>query len=551
MNRLVAAALQSGVIEQRAVRGAQKGAKTMTPYEIAAEIADQLRRAGYHAVFTGGWVRDMLFARKLGKQVSAKDIDIATNATPAQIAAVFPDQGDAPVGKAFGVMLIKRHGITFEVATFRQDGQYGDGRRPDQVTLVTTDDLEEALRIDGSRRDFTMNALYFDPHTQKVYNLFGGQEDIEAGVLRAVGDPFQRFMEDRLRMLRAIRFAASKNLKLDERLRQALIAHAGILLPGEVTAWERIAIEVTKTFCSRHPGYGLRLLRETGLLAQVMPEYLPTWTALGVQTPVWHPEGDTFTHICMVMDANADAAEEFGLTISPALGLGVALHDIAKPQTLDFEPKWIGAIVRRIPRLAYVITGMPLCIARWVHITSYGHAEVGAETARKICARFKLSTEITERVVTIVAEHMIMHDLGNPGVSDKRLFKLFRRPEALDLIAMQHADSMGTGLPLAARQQHSHRQFFLSKMAQMQNRDPHTRLDATAIVNGDHLRRELGLKPSALFGVVLEHAFEAQIEGEFTDVDHGLEWVRSHLTALTALVPPPKVRDGQKQKRCC
>jgi poly(A) polymerase len=496
-------------------------------HKVARQIALQLQDAGYLAVLVGGCERDEAFNEIHGTTVEPKDFDVATNATPEQVAQVFGNQGKEPVGKTFGVMIVKREGINTEVATFREDGQYSDGRRPGSVGLVTTSNLEEALRIDGSRRDFTVNAMCRDPRTDRRYDLFGGMDDIRARVLRAVGDPGTRFVEDRLRMLRAVRFAAKYDMKLDETLRSALLAHATMLLPGDVTPWERVATELLKTLSSHHPGYGLTLLKELGLLELILPEMVPMWGPKGEQSSRWHPEGNAWVHTLMVCDAHAETGDE----TSEALGLALALHDIAKPDTQKFETVTVDGV-------------------ETVHISNHGHAEVGAEKARVICNRLRLPSEVTNRVVTIVAEHMLMHDLGKPGVLDKTLFRLFRRPEAMDLIAMQHADSIGNGLPLDERLRNSHKAFFLGKMEQMKSLPAARRLDASGLVTSDHLFA-LGLKPGPIFSIVLDNAFDAQIEGTFSDADAGVAWVRDNLARLEAMVPPFVPRSKRQKRHCC
>ncbi|HEY9774664.1 MAG TPA: CCA tRNA nucleotidyltransferase [Planktothrix sp.] len=500
--------------------------------KAATEIALALQKAGYLAVFTGGCERDAVLGEMRGMHIEPKDIDIATNATPEQIAAVFPDQNAEPVGKTFGVMIINRHGINTDVATFRKDGQYGDGRRPDSVELVTTNNLEEALRMDGSRRDFTFNALYFDPATNQRYDLFGGVDDLHAGIVRAIGDPVERFMEDRLRMLRAIRFAAKYGMTLDDSLLSALKTYSSLLHPGETTKWERIGDELVKMLVTDNPGYALTLLRQNGLLKEILPELVPTWGPKGAQSADWHPEGDTWTHILMVVDANAAAKKEQGEKTSPELGLALLLHDIAKPATQTFETNTVDGV-------------------ETVKIRNHGHAEVGAEMAREICVKLKRSSEFTNLVVAIVAAHMHMHDWGKPGTSRKVLFRLFMRPEVRELIAMQHADAMGTGLPLEERQRNSHRNFYLAKMEEMRNLPQKTQcLNAGALVTSDNLFA-MGFRPGPIFSVVLRESFDAQIEGVFTDTESGVEWVRTNLERLETLIPPPKIRGKREKKDCC
>lgn len=461
--------------------------------EIAMAVVRQLKEHGYFAVFAGGCVRD----RFLGLQ--PKDFDVATNATPEEIKQIFKDDTCLLVGEAFGIIMVVREGEQIEIATFRGDGQYSDDRRPDSVILLSGLDPLEALKRDAERRDLTINAMFEDPTTGEIFDFFGGQDDIKNRIIRAVGDAAQRIAEDRLRMMRVARFAAKLGFQVDPTLMAALKTYAPTLRPG--VAFERIAVELEGILLSKDPVVGLQILMDTGLMAQFLPEMLDMVGENAMGDPIWHPEGLAWVHTLMVIAVAAMEPEK-----SFEFMLGVLLHDIAKPCTMATRVEMVGGV-------------------EVVRVSNRGHAEVGSEMAKVICRRLKLSNEQTHRVSEIVRMHMQMHDYNNPAISRKKLVKLMSRPDIMDLIKMQHADSMGTGRSLADREADSHREYYLNLLEEMRNDpNPTMRPNAPQLLDGKMLIAR-GFKPGPIFRVIKEAGFEAQAMGEFTDAAGAEAWL--------------------------
>lgn len=460
---------------------------------IGKAVVRQLKNNGKFAVFAGGCVRDRILRKK------PKDYDVATNATPEQIKEIFKDDTCLLVGEAFGIIIVVREGVQIEIATFRGDGQYSDDRRPDSVILLNELDPMEALKRDAERRDLTINAMFEDPFTGEIFDFFGGRQDLKDRIIRAVGDPAQRIAEDRLRMMRVARFAAKLGFTVDPALTAALKTYAPTLRPG--VAYERIAAELEGILLSKAPGVGLQILMDTGLMAQVVPEMLDMVGDKAMGDPIWHPEGNAWVHTLMVIAAAALEAEK-----SFEFMLGVFLHDIAKPRTMTTRVE--------------VIDGVEV-----VRVSNKGHAEVGCEMAKVICRRLKLSNEQTHRVSEIVRLHMQMHDYNDPTIRRSKVVKLMSRPDIMDLIKMQHADSMGTGRTLAERQASSHREYYLGLLEQMRNDPtPTMRPDAAQLVDGKMIISR-GFKPGPIFRVIKEQGFEAQANGDFTDEAGAEKWL--------------------------
>src|SRR5580700_6061540 len=311
-----------------------------------------LRGAGYQALLAGGCVRDLLLRR------SPVDYDVASDATPEQVMALFPDA--LAVGAQFGVVVILREGFKVEVATFRADVGYSDGRRPDQV--IYTRSAEE----DVKRRDFTINGLLMRPENGDVLDFVGGQADLKAGVIRAIGEPDRRFAEDKLRLMRAVRFAARFGFAIEPETLAAIRRHA-----HEITiavSAERLRDELTKLLTEGAARRGFELLDQTGLLAVVLPEVA---AMKGVeQPPQYHPEGDVWTHTLMLL-------EGLPPTSTPTLAWAVLLHDVGKPPTFASAEQ----------------TGD--------RIRFDGHAEIGARMAVEICRRLRFSTDDTRQIESL------------------------------------------------------------------------------------------------------------------------------------------------------
>ena len=347
-----------------------------TPLSTAAfKVVRRLAGAGHQALLAGGCVRDALLSRPL------KDIDIATSALPEQVEALFAGETYA-VGRAFGVIVVKQDGYVFEVATFRSDGEYRDGRHPASIRYADA-------AADARRRDFTINGLFFDPASREVLDFVGGREDLGNRLVRAIGDPEARFAEDRLRMLRMIRFAAVLEFAIDPATARAAASCADGL--RQVSA-ERIAQEFTRMLVeSPRPSVALEWLDRLGLLRQFLPEVA---TLRGVpQPPEFHPEGDVWTHTLMMLDrmpSDRDAR----------LAYGVLLHDIGKAQTTCVRKDRQGQAVIRSPN----------------------HVAVGAVIAHDILIRLKQPATLRDAVEALVRRHMTFSELPRMRPATLRRF---------------------------------------------------------------------------------------------------------------------------------
>ncbi|HEC62954.1 MAG TPA: CCA tRNA nucleotidyltransferase, partial [Candidatus Acetothermia bacterium] len=344
--------------------------KLLAAHPFLKEILGRLLAAGHQAVIVGGAVRDLLLGLRQGEMVIPQEVDVATSATPLEMKEIFRDRPVLEVGEAFGVVVIVApDGRQYEVATFRAERGYSDGRRPDQVAWTT---LEEDLK----RRDFTVNGLAARPDGE-VIDLVGGVADLEREVIRTIGDPNARFAEDYLRMLRAVRFACQLGFEIEGETRAAIRAHAGKI--GKIS-WERIREELIKILASPRAAAGLRLLDELELL----PEILPEISALkGVPQPQeYHPEGDVFTHTLLALEV-ADA-----LCFSYLVKLGLLFHDVGKPPAL----------------------------ARAQGQHAGGHERLGEETTRKALGRLRFSNRENDWVCTLVREHMRVGRLAEMGL---------------------------------------------------------------------------------------------------------------------------------------
>jgi len=310
---------------------------------LAIAVVKQLRGHGHKVYLVGGCVRDRLLRTR------PKDFDIATDASPSQLANYFP--GAQLVGAHFGVVLVRDGVAQVEVATFRSDGAYSDGRRPDQVRF------ESEPSLDAQRRDFTINALMEDPISGEILDYVGGRADLTSKTVRAIGDATRRFEEDHLRMLRAVRFAARLGFTIEEKTRQAITQRAKFV---RTVSAERVRDELARILTEGGASRGIQLLDELGLLALLLPEVKAFQRV--EQPPEFHPEGDVWTHVLLMLEKMGSA--------SSSLALGVLLHDVGKPRTF-----------RRADRIRFD-----------------GHAEVGAEMATEILQRFRFSKDEVEQM---------------------------------------------------------------------------------------------------------------------------------------------------------
>jgi poly(A) polymerase len=443
------------------------------PKGAAISIIETLRQRGFAAFLAGGGVRDMLLGRE------PKDYDVATSATPSQVMEVFPET--YAVGAQFGVVLVPEapHTVTaesqpnrraVEVATFRSDHGYSDGRRPDEVRFATDP------RDDVARRDFTINGMMLDPITGEVLDYVGGRGDLEAGVIRAIGDPGQRFGEDKLRMLRAVRFAARFEYSIEPHTLTAVQKMAADI---KAVSRERVRDELTRMLTDGHPKRAFQLLDESGLLPEVLPEIAAT---KGVEQPAeYHPEGDVFIHTLL-------ALENMPQPCPPELAWGTLLHDVGKPATF-----------RRAPD----------------RIRFDGHVDVGVSIAREICQRLRFSGDDTEQVIALVENHM---RFGHVHRMKESTLKRFFRLEKFDQhLALHRADCLG-----------SHRSLEVYDFLQAKLRElPAQQITPQPLATGDDLIRA-GYKPGPRFREILNAVEDAQLEGRIFSPEDAMEFVRVH-----------------------
>jgi poly(A) polymerase len=333
----------------------------MTPRELAEKICRVLREAGHNAYLAGGCVRDLLLGRE------PADYDVATDATPDRVQSFFPNS--LAVGAQFGVIVVVEDSTEVEVATFRFDVGYSDGRDPDRVVY------SRAPRDDVQRRDFTINGLLMDPVTGKVLDFVGGREDLRAGLVRAIGVPDERFAEDKLRMVRAVRFAARFGYAIEPATFAAIRKRAPEV---RQTSPERLREELTKILTEGAARRGFELLDEAGLLEALLPEVAKM---KGVeQPPEFHPEGDVWIHTRLML-------ERLPAGVAATLAWGVLLHDVGKPATFT-PPREPGDRIRFDQ-----------------------HVEVGIRMAEDICRRLRFSGDATEQVAALVANHLRFKDV--------------------------------------------------------------------------------------------------------------------------------------------
>jgi poly(A) polymerase len=423
----------------------------MTPREQAARrICARLREAGYRALFAGGCVRDRLLG------LTPQDFDIATSAPPTEVARLFHKH--FTVGAAFGTILVVEHEGHFEVTTFRADGPYEDGRHPTHVTFGDEHD-------DAARRDFTINAMFFDPETDTILDYAGGQADMAQRILRTVGDPKARFAEDYLRMLRAVRFAARLDYTIDPDTLAAIQAlREGI---HRISA-ERIRDELVKMLTEGHAKRAFELLDTTGLLAEILPEVN---AMKGVeQPPEYHPEGDVFVHTLLLLE-HLDTLPQR----TPTLAMAALLHDVGKPVTQTFEDR-----------------------IRFNH-----HDRIGAQMTQAICQRLRFSNEQTERIVWLVDQHMRYGVL--PDMRESKRKRFVRTPGFEELAQLHRLDCR------ASHADESIADTVDAYIAAL----PADAIHPTPLLTGTDLIA-LGYPPGPAFKEILHTLEDAQLEGALT-----------------------------------
>ncbi len=459
----------------------------MKPSAVA--IVRELRQAGFAAYFVGGCVRDQVMGQE------PKDYDIATSARPEQVMRLFPQT--VPVGAQFGVVLVILEGRKYEVATFRSDGAYHDGRRPEDVTYT------DEARLDVLRRDFTMNGLLYDPLAGEVLDYVGGQSDIGKGLLRSIGDPVRRFGEDKLRMMRAVRFAARFQFSLEQQTLDAIVRASKQI--AQVSK-ERLRDELIRILTEGAAHDGFLLLDQTQLLNSILPEI----SALqGVeQPPEFHPEGDVWTHTMLMLQIMDQTRRQLAQGTNPtatdwkqlsageqdevesypsiSLAMAVLLHDVGKPLTFEVKDR----------------------------IRFNNHCEEGARLATRICERFRLANRQTERIVQLVRDHLKFKDL--PQMKPSTLKRFLRQVGFDEHLELHRIDCLG-----------SHRQLELWHLArQMREQLRPEEIRPEPLISGDDLI-QLGYRPGPMFKQILKSVEDAQLELAVRTREEALDWVGS------------------------
>jgi poly(A) polymerase len=419
-------------------------------FRMAKGIVGQLNQAGFKAFLVGGCVRDIAMG------IPPQEYDIATSATPQDVMKIFPST--VPVGVSFGVVLVLEGNNKFEVASFRKEEQYTDGRHPDRI-VYSTDEKDDVMR-----RDFTINGMLYEPFEGTIIDLIGGLDDIQRRTVKTIGKPDDRFREDKLRMLRAIRFGAGLDFEIEENTFMSIKSLAPLI--SQVSK-ERIRDEITKIIAQNHPGNGLRLLRESNLLKYVLPE---VEKMNGVpQPPEFHPEGDVFNHTCMVLDR---LYEITGENNSPELAMGALLHDIGKPDT-------------------YTVTD---------RIRFNGHDRIGARIAKNICKELKFSNKQIEIITALVKEHLKFKDVFN--MREATIKRFLGTPNFDDHLKLHLADCLASHGSTEAYD------FIAKKLTDYKKEE----LKPKPLLNGYDLI-DMGYPRGPLYSEILDSLEEAQLEG--------------------------------------
>ena len=435
-----------------------------SPKNTATKIVQQLQAADFAAFWVGGCVRDFLLGRE------PQDFDIATDAKPEQVEKLF--RKTIPVGKKFGVIIVVESGHQFQVATFRAEADYQDGRRPEKIIFANAE-------ADASRRDFTVNGLFYDPLTKKTHDWVGGEKDLRAKIIRTIGKPEERFGEDHLRLLRAVRFAAQLDFKIEAKTFAAIKTLAPKI---KLISAERIRDELLKLFSPPHAAHGLILLRDSGLLEHILPELAATVAC--EQSPDFHPEGSVFNHICLMLEKLPRDANEL-------LAWTVLLHDIAKPVTAEKD----------------LATGK-------IHF--YGHEKIGADIARTILNRLRFPKKQIDKIVACVLHHMQFKDVKQMRKSTLRRL-LLRETFPLEL-ELHKLDCLGSHGDLELYD-------FLIQQAEELKKKPAIR---PPLLTGKDLIA-LGMKSGKELGALLHEIREKQLQDELKNKREAKSWVTKQI----------------------
>jgi poly(A) polymerase len=446
----------------------------MMPTSI--EIIKKLRKAGFEAYWAGGCVRDILLS------IKPKDFDIVTSAKPEEIEDII--EHTIPVGKQFGVILAVEGGHHFEIATFRSDSGYSDGRRPDAVTFTSA-------KEDAFRRDFTINGMFYDPLTDKVMDYVGGQKDLDARLIRFIGAPHERILEDHLRVLRAIRFKNEFDFQYEPETYAALAKHAELVI--DKVSNERIGAELNKMMMGGDMVVGGKValkcaigalsdMEDTGVLKIILPEIL---RMKGVGQPYnFHKEGDVWTHTMMALKSLPEAA-------SLPVRWAVLLHDAGKPETFELKER-----------------------IRFDH-----HVEASKNIAEKVLVRLKYPRKFIDEVCWLVEHHMMVDPLLT--MPEGRKMKWFLHPYFLNLMQVFKADCEGT-VPCDLSAYENIFSLYRDAVAKM----PH---EPEPLLKGEDVIKELNIKPGKLVGEILEQLREKQLGGEIKNRREALKWLKKFL----------------------
>ena len=428
----------------------------------ALEIVKKLRAKGFVAYYAGGYVRDKILG------LPSDDIDIATNALPEDIQKIF--KKTFPKGVAFGVISVLMGKHEYEVATFRKEGEYSDGRRPDHVEYTDA-------KGDAIRRDFTINGMFYDPLEKKIIDFVGGERDIKSKLIRAIGDAEERFTEDKLRILRAVRFSANLNFEIEEKTKKAVKKMAPQI--HQVSS-ERIREEILKILTGGRAKKGFELLDELGLLEETLPEIVKM---KGVeQPPEFHPEGDVYVHTMMMLDMLKKG-------VTRDFAFAVLLHDVGKPPTFIVKER----------------------------IRFDGHVEVGADMAVEICKKLKFSNKAIQHIYELIRQHLKFKDVKK--MRESTLKRFLRQDRFSDHLELHRIDCLCSHGSLESYE------FCQEKLALFKKE----KMKPKPLIGGKDLIK-MGLKPGPLFRKVLTHIEDLQLEGKVKTKKQALEQAEEYVS---------------------
>lgn len=438
----------------------------------AASIVRQLQDAGFEAYWVGGCVRDML----LGKD--PQDFDIATDATPVELEKLFAKTKN--IGKHFGVLLIEEGGHQFEVATFRSDGGYSDGRRPDAIIFSSAEE-------DAKRRDFTINAIFYDPIKGEIYDPVHGQQDLKRGLLRIVGNPDERLQEDFLRILRAVRFKNRFDLEYHEDTSTSLEKHSSLVID---LAGERIGDEMNKIITHASNYSSIEDLEKFGILAVIMPEL--TKLRQTEQSPDFHSEGDALTHSLLCLkQLHPEASKE--------LRWATLLHDLGKADTILHAPD---------------------------HISFHGHAEISANLARDICKRLKFSKKSTDKICWLADQHHVFDKWDSMRLAKKLVY--MDNPYFPELLELHKADLKGC-IPEkeGVRQKDDENVMRIENDLQYARQERILPSMKEEFLSGAEIQKLLNIESGPKIGEIKNKLREAQLEAYVHTKEEAIEFVKS------------------------